>query len=88
MAQRDLPGTVPNSHRAESPSTERAWIGELKQRAECPPIMGVAILGQAAPPPRTSVLPDTPHAPYLRAANYLDMFDLAFPLQELWDPDS
>lgn len=50
--------------------------------------MGVAILRQAAPAPRTSVLPDTPHAPYLRAANYLDMFDLAFPLQELWDPDS
>lgn len=50
--------------------------------------MGVAILGQAAPPPRTSVLPDTPHAPYLRAANYLGMFDLAFPLQELWDTDS
>lgn len=48
----------------------------------------MAIPGQAAPPPRTSVLPDTPHALDLRAANYLDMFDLAFPPQELWDPDS
>lgn len=45
--------------------------------------MGVAILGQAASPPRTSVLLDTPHAPDLRATNYLDMFDLAFPPQEL-----